>query len=351
MVSKFESFLKEETLSWLLESANPSSRYLTLTQILGEENTDVKKARSLINDYPLIIKILSMQKEEGYWEDAHSPYLPKYKSTYWQIMIFSQLGLSIENDKVRKACEFIFRFQHEDGGFTVFKEEGATKEYLWKKRSWEVKEEKIPTFDEWALQVIRENEMTCLTGNLVESLLRLGYKADERIKKAIDWLIKVQNADGGWLCPYWHAHIHDKHSCFMGAIAPLHALSEVPESERTEEMKKCIQRGTEFFLIHHLYKADHHNYRVIKPEWLDFNFPIFWYDILRGLLVITELGYSRDERIQDALSVLLKKQTEDGKWNLEKTPSGRMHASFGKAAEPNKWVTINALKVLKNIYA
>lgn len=68
---------------------------------------------------------------------------------------------------------------------------------------------------------------------------------------------------------------------------------------------------------------------------------------LRGLLVITRLGYTNDERLNDALELLLAKQGQDGKWILESTPTGRMHASLGPRGKPSKWVTLNALRVLK----
>jgi len=58
---------------------------------------------------------------------------------------------------------------------------------------------------------------------------------------------------------------------------------------------------------------------------------------------------ARDERIQDALEVLMSKQGQDGRWVLEKTP-GNMHTGFGTRGRPNKWVTLNAMRVLKRVY-
>ena len=103
--------------------------------------------------------------------------------------------------------------------------------------------------------------------------------------------------------------------------------------------------------MHRLYKADHHDFRVIKLDWLKFGFPWFYrYDVLRGLLVLTKLSYTRDERMSDALNLLLDKQNQEGKWILESTPSGRMHASIETKGKPSKWVTLNALRVLKRVY-
>jgi hypothetical protein len=102
-------------------------------------------------------------------------------------------------------------------------------------------------------------------------------------------------------------------------------------------------------LMHRLYRADHHGFRVINESWLKLGFPQFFYDILRGLDVVTRLGYSEDERISDALGVLLGKQGEDGRWILESTPSGRMQTNLEQKGKPSKWITLNALRVLKRV--
>ena len=44
-----------------------------------------------------------------------------------------------------------------------------------------------------------------------------------------------------------------------------------------------------------------------------------------------------------------RKQGQDGRWVLEKTP-GNMHTGFGTRERPNKWVTLNAMRVLKRVY-
>ncbi len=206
-----------------------------------------------------------------------------------------------------------------------------------------------PPFGAWAKEKIREYEMSCLTGNVAASLIRLGYAEDGRVRRALNWLVKIQNEDGGWLCPYWKAHIKDKHGCFMGTITPLDAFSEVPEELKTTRMMKAIERGVEFLLMHRLFKADHHGFRTIKKGWLKLGFPWFFYDILRGLSIVTRLGYSGDERVEDAFDILLQKQNQEGKWLLERTPSGRMHTNLEPKGKPSKWITLHALKVIRRM--
>jgi len=347
----WKSVLKGDPVNWLLEHENPSVRYFTLRDVLdfSEKNPEVEEARAAIRSYEKVSKIFSKQKPKGYWESAEQPYHPKYKSTYWQIMILSQLGLDKSDGRVRKACEYIFRFQHEEGGFSTFGEEGAKREYRWVKERALKRGKQLPPFEAWAREKIRENEMSCLTGNVAASLIRLGYAEDDRVRRALNWLVEIQNDDGGWLCPYWKAHIKDEHGCFMGTITPLDAFSELPSKEITPEIETAVERGMEFLLMHRLFKADHHQFRVIKTAWLKLGFPWFFYDILRGLSVATKLGYSLDERIDDALENLLQKQNSDGKWILESTPSSRMQTNLEPKGKPSKWITLHALKVIKRI--
>ena len=352
LARNWKSVLEADPVDWLLESENPSVRYFTLRDVLdySDNASEVEEAKEKIRHHKKVSRILSKQKPEGYWESAEHPYHPKYKSTYWQVMILSQLGLDKSDERVRKACEYIFRFQVEEGGFSTFTEQGAKREYLWVKKRALERRKKPPPFMIWAKEKIREHEMSCLTGNVAASLIRLGYACDDRLKRALKWLVEIQNDDGGWLCPYWKAHIKDKHGCFMGTITPLDAFSELPEEYRTPEMKDVIERGAEFLLMHRLFKADHHQFQVINNAWLKFSFPWFFYDILRGLSVVTRLGYVWDERIEDALKILLQKQNADGKWILERTPAGRMHTNLEQKGKSSKWITLRALKVIKRVY-
>jgi len=338
--------LEKSPLNWLLEENNPSVRYFTLCDILGEnENApQVLDAKRAISESNVVKKILGKQNPVGYWEEPWNPYHPKYKSSYWQIMVLSQLGLDRTSEQLRKACEYIFRFQLDEGGFTSETRE-TTLKYYWYLHQ---KRKDLPLPDEWVSSKVFEHQYSCLTGNMAAALIRIGYGADSRTKQALNWLVKVQNRDGGWLCPYWRAHIKDKHGCFYGTICPLEAFSEVRKENLTGEMKETIEKGAEFILMHRLFKADHHNYKLINKEWLKLSFPSFYgYSVLRGLDVLTKLGYSNDERLSDAVEVLLRKRQSNGTWILESAPNGRMQVDIESKGKPSKWITLIALRILK----
>jgi hypothetical protein len=344
----WKAVLSESPIGWLLEEENPPVRYFTLRDILdkSEHDPDVAEAKKRIGDSLLVKRIFERQEPEGYWEEPASPYLPKYRSSYWQIMILAQMGMDKTEARVRKACEYIFKFQLAEGGFSSYSPERGLEEYTALRR----KGKKLPPPKEFVSSFIHEHQYSCLTGNMATALIRMGYQEDLRVKKALRWLVKIQNRDGGWLCPYWRAHIGDEHGCFYGTICSLEAFSMVKKESLTEEMKHTIERGAEFLLMHRLFKADHHGYRVINRNWLTLGFPMFYgYNILRGLDVVTRLGYNRDERLNDAVEALLQKRRKDGKWILESSPSGRMQANIESKGNPSKWITIIALRILKRL--
>jgi hypothetical protein len=338
---------RQMVIEWLLEAENPSVRYHTLRHLLGrtDDHPDVQAARAAIPQSAVVQRIFARQAPEGHWGDPAHPYLPKYKATYWTVMVLGHLAMDRDDARVQRAVEHVFGFQQPEGGFAECGAEGARVEYS---RVVARRRHTKPPRDEASFSVdhMRQMTLSCLTGNVSAALLRLGYGDDPRLRRAVQWLAEIQHGDGGWLCPYWKAHIRDRHSCFYGTICALEAFAETPEPDRTPQMQQTIARGAEFLLMHHLYRADHHDWQVINPAWLRLTFPWFYsYHILRGLWVLRRLGV-HDERTADAAAVLQGKRTAAGAWVLESTPQGRMQANLEKKGQLSKWITLKALWAL-----
>ena len=334
--------MNETTISWLLEDEDPSVKYLTLKDLLNKKK-EAQRAKREIPHSKIVKKIFSKQDKKGFWESKENPYTPKYRATYWQIMLLGYLEMDKNDERIGKACEYIFTFQQKEGGFSEAGREKAQKEYKYVKKRYVKRGKNPPEEDAFIDDLIHQMELSCLTGNICSALIRLGYGNDKRVLRALTWLVEVQNGDGGWLCPYWKAHIKDTHSCFYGTICALEAFSEAKNG-----FKETVKRSAEFLLMHRLYKADHHNFEIINKKWLELSFPWFYgYDILRGLYVLTKLGI-KDERMKDAVEIIKSKEKE-GKWILEKTPNGRMHTNIEKKGRESKWITLHALRVLNGL--
>jgi len=335
-MDNWKSILNANPIPWLLKDNNPSVKYFTLIDVLEKAENDPKarKTKEEIMKKGVVPKILDKQKEGGYWEDSQNFYTAKYKGTVWQIIILAELGADGKDDRIRKACEFILENSQdrESNGFSM-----------------------------WVSTKKGEGRATgvipCLTGNLVYSLIKLGYLKDERVQNSINWITTYQRFDDGiknapkdW--PYERFVIcWGKHSCHMGVVKALKALAEIPPNQRNKKVKNTIEEGVEYLLKHHIYKRSHNLGRVSKPGWLRFGFPLMYQtDVLEILGILTRLGY-HDERMQEAIDLLISKQDNQGKWKLESTFNGRFQTNIEHKGKASKWITLNALKVLKNFYS
>ena len=335
-MNHWKSMLKADQTNWLLEDDNPSVRYFTLVDLLEKfkEDPEVLKAKAEIMQKGVVPKILARQKEGGYWEEAEKFYTAKYKGTVWQILILAELAAEGKDSRIKKACEFLLENSQdrESHGFSIWasaKTGGGRSSGV------------IP----------------CLTGNLVYSLIKLGYLKDDRVQNSINWITTYKRFDDGInerpkggpfdrfvMC--W-----GKHSCHMGVVKTVKALAEIPVTQRNKEVTNTIEEGVEYLLKHHIYKRSHDLSRVSKPGWLRLGFPLMYQDdILEILGILTQLGY-HDKRMQEAIDRLILKQDNQGKWKLESTFNGRFQTNIEQKGKPSKWITLNALKVLKNFYS
>jgi hypothetical protein len=247
----------------------------------------------------------------------------------WQLIILAELGADGRDERLKESCEFILEISQDrqSGGFSYRGDQKNGGDH--------------------------SCVLPCLTGNMVWSLVRLGYFEDTRVQRGIDWLTTYQRFDDGtaqapkaW--PYEKREVcWGKHTCHMGAVKALKALEEVPEEKRSLEVRGTIDRAAEYLLQHHIYKRSHDLTRTAKAKWLKFGFPTIWdLDVIETLILLTRLGFI-DTRMQDAVDLALSKQDEHGRWTLENTFNGRFQVNIEKKGKPSKWVTLNALRALK----
>jgi len=335
-VRNWKSVLKSDPTDWLLEPGNPSVRYLTLTELLEKPKTEpeVIAAKNEIMNIGMVPKILGKQSSQGYWETTEKFYTAKYKGTVWQLIILAELGADGSDKKINKACKFILEDSqdHTSGGFSVWHSArtGGGR---------------------------HSGVIPCLTGNMVWSLIKLGFFEDTRVERGINWITtyqrfddKIEQLPNCW--PYDKATgCFSKHSCHMGVVKALKALAAIPVQKRSDDVKSTIEAAAEYFLIHHVHKRSHDLSRVSKPSWLKFSFPLMYQtDALEILGILTMLGY-RDDRMQEAIDLVLSKQDDHGRWSLERTFNGRFQTNIEQKGKPSKWITLNALKVLKRFYS
>ena len=334
-MSNWKAMLKADPINWLLEEENPSVRYFALKDILDkpENDPEVRQAKHKIMQIGMVPDILQKQQEQAYRQAYPRFYTYKYKGLVWSLIVLAECGADAV-PQIKEQCEYIFSHSQEtdDGGFAM---NAAAK-----KGGGRITEV-IP----------------CLTGNMVWSLIRFGYLDDPRLQKGIGWITKYMCFNDGieddpQVPPYNRYEMcWGKHTCHMGAVKALKALSAIPEDRRTQAVKDTIDKAAEFMLIHHIYKRSHDLEHTSKPGWLKFGFPLMYQtDILEILDILGELGI-RDGRMNEALDFVVSKQDDMGRWRIGNTyNSDKTLIPIGQKDEQSKWITLRAIRVLKRNY-
>ena len=109
MTREWMSALKAVPIEWLLESDNPSVEFFTMRDLLEykSSDSDLIQAKEALGNYKVIQKILSKQSPDGSWESKDKPYLPKYKSSYWQVMLLGMFGMTRKEPQIEKAVNHL----------------------------------------------------------------------------------------------------------------------------------------------------------------------------------------------------------------------------------------------------
>ena len=191
---------------------------------------------------------------------------------------------------------------------------------------------------------------------MVWSLLKLGYGSDPRVIAGIKWISGYQRFDDGQSQPPedWpykrYKMCWGQHSCHMGVVKSLKALSAVPSKRRTPEVTASIKNGCDYLLAHHIYKQSHNLSRTAKPGWRKLQFPLMYQtDVLEIANILLDFDVV-DSRMQEAIDLIADKQAETGRWNLESTFKGRFQTNIERKGKPSKWITYRSLRAPKRYY-
>jgi hypothetical protein len=322
-----------KALDWLLETSDPGVRYLALRDLVKAGGKELAAAKKAAHATGPIAAVLANMDKEGFWVKPGAGYTPKYTSTVWSIILLGQLGASIEMDKrIATACSYVLgNSLTKNGIFTV--------------------------------NGLPSGAADCLQGNLCYNLLDLGCE-DPRLAAALEWTARSVTGDGiapmtektaqiryySSKCgPVFACGANNKLSCAWGGVPVMQALSKDPASQPTPLIEKAIKMGVDYFFSKDPANADWPSGYSPKPSgnWHKFGFPVFYVqDILHLVEALVRLGYGKDPRLANALQLIREKQNSQGRWPLEYDYTGKTWVDFGAKKQPNKWVTLRALRVL-----
>jgi hypothetical protein len=334
----WQNSLYGDPLPWLLEPESPGVRYLTLRDILDVSNEGAKyiQARQAAHTGGPIASILAEMDASGYWVEPGPGYNPKYRSTVWALILLAQLGASaVQDARVGQACDYVLEHALTSGG--QFSTSGPP-----------------------------SGTVDCLQGNLCAALLDLGCD-DPRLELAFEWMARSVTGEGiaaledhhaavryyaGKCGPLFACGANNKLPCAWGAVKVMLAFSRWPQERRTPLIQRAIQSGADFLLGTDPARAEYPSGWADKPSgnWWKFGFPVFYVtDLLQLVEVLVRLGYGDDARLAGVRKLIVEKQNAQGRWALEYDYAGKTWVDFGPKKQPNKWVTLRVLRMLKDL--
>jgi hypothetical protein len=326
--------IEKKSVDWLLEPDDIGVRYLALRDLIDADTKELATAKKQVHEKGPIAQVLANMEDEGYWVKPGAGYSPKYTGTVWSVILLAQLGASSEIDnRIKTACSYILEHTlTENGQFTV--------------------------------NGLPSGTVDCLQGNLCAALLDLSCK-DSRLDRAFEWMARSVTGEGIASMTDKEAPVryyaakcgtnfacgaNNKLSCAWGAVKVMLAFSKLPKEKRTPLIQKAIHTGVDFLFSTDPAEADYPCGYSNKPSgnWWKFGFPVFYVtDLLQVVEALVGLGYGNDPRLAKAMKIIKEKQDDQGRWLLEYDYTGKTWANFGVEKQPNKWVTLRALRVLK----
>lgn len=302
----------DEIISWLLEG-DPSIQYQAYRDLLGIDKPNLRKRIELEGWGK---RLLDFRKPDGYW--GKDFYQPKWISTHYTLLDLKNMSLPPANKVVKETLVKILNKEKSNGEGGIY-----------------------PVGNTRRCDV-------CVNGMFLNYACYFGAKEHD-LKSIIDFLLEEIMPDGGFNCNSngkgaIHSSLHTTLSVLEGILE--YELNGY--SYRLDELKLAQQTSQEFILVHRLFRSDKTG-NIIKPQFTQMHYPCRWfYDFLKALDYFQLAGAQYEERMDDAIALLLKKRTPGGLWKLASGYSGKTYFQMEQVGKPGRWNTLRALRVLKH---
>jgi len=303
-------------LDWLLDS-DPSIRWQVMRDLTDAPDDEVAAERARVASEGAGARLLALQAPDGRWGGA--AWNRGWDSIMHVLTLLREMGLDPESDEARRAVSLV--------------RDGVT----WKGCG-------PPEADDnpfFAGEV-----EPCINGQVAAAGAYFGVD----VQSIVDRLLGEQLADGGWNCDAPGS----TRSSFNTTICVLEALLEHERLNGSiADVTAARLRGQEYLLDRRLFRRRSTG-EVIERDrkggarWTRFAFPTWWhYDVLRGLEYLRRAAAAPDERVAEAIDLVVSKRAADGRWPLETQYPGRMSVETDEGeGRPSRWNTLRALRVL-----
>ena len=297
----------KSVIQWLLNS-DPSIRWQVMRDFTEGPDEVVAGERSRVASEGWGAQLLGQQRPDGNWGDDIAT--PIWRSNLYTLLLLRSLGLEPASKRARTAV-------------------GLVRDNV----TWGPEFDNSPFF---------EGEVEpCINGGV----LALGGYFGQTSDRLLARLLGEQLTDGGWNCEAERGSVR---SSFHTTICVLEGLLAYETAKgATAAVTGARVRAQEYLLERRLFRRLSSG-EVIEPKWARFTFPTMWhYDVLRGLDYLRSAGVVPDERVAEAVGLVVERRQPDGRWLLDEPHRDVVHGDLeGGAGQPSRWNTLRALRVL-----
>src|SRR6266496_4846931 len=274
---------EDPAVNWLLESDDPSIRYLTLTEILDRpsDSKEALAAKKQIPNGPIVKTLLEDQKPDGGFE-VH-PY-QKWTGAHWRLVSLVELGVPPGFRPAVKATDLVLKWLLGEAHLG-----------------------NVPRINGLYRRCASQE------GNALAVCSHLGIAQDPRVRGLAESLMKWQWPDGGWNCD---RREEASHSSFNESLSTLWGLVEYYHATGDIAVRESAEKVTEFFLKHRVFRSCrtgeerrpetfHSKVRRSIHSFTELHYPLYWhYDILQALTILHRAGKLGDPRTREAIELV-----------------------------------------------
>jgi hypothetical protein len=290
-------------IRWLLDS-DPAIRWQVMRDLTDAPPTAIAAERSRVATEGWGAELLARQSPRGHWPGGQWDLV-----TLWSLTVLKDLGLDPASKQARKMIDRVDKR-------LVFKPLN-NRPYL-----------------------SGETE-PCINGRI----LGIGACFKEPNDALARQLLGEQLKDGGWNCEA------PKSSCssFHTTICVLEGLLDYERAGRKSPVITRARKRAENYLLGRRLFRSLRTGDVINKRWLRFTYPTHWhYDVLRGLDYFRNAGFKPDDRMYEAVQIVIARRHQNGRWPLNLLHPEEIPLQMETAvASASRWNTLRALRVLR----
>ena len=295
----------ENLIKWLLEG-DMSIVYMTHKYLLQSKRNELEDLQIQVENHGYAKDYLRSRNQDGLWGVYY--YQPKWTSTHYTLLDLKNMEIDPRNEICRTAVNKLIKdCMIENGGFNLAKS-----------------------------MIPNDN---CIDG-MILNYSSYFLKDVNVLEKTVDLLISSQQSNGGFV-QYKNAHA-DEHA----TICVLEGLLEFRKRStyRYKDLKRVEQNALNFFFKNNLFMDNK------EPKVIHYPFR-YYYSVLRFLNYCADAKVKKNKFIDNAISYLVNKRSEDGLWNIDGIYKGSVHSQIEAKKKPSRFVTIMCLKILTRYMA